>query len=165
MLFDVEEAKRTSARWERMEREGEREREREREDTRTRKRERERDIGTRYQVPIPSRHHAGITVPGCLIGFNRNRQSSAAEFRKETTVLSSCSSSSIYERPLFVRPWVPIDPMAPWPCRFVRRCVHYRRPVSNKVTTVSSPLSSHLIALFHVTRFVQRFHPHCPFIF
>lgn len=67
-------------------------------------RERERETWSSYQVPIPSRHHAGITVPGCLIGFNRNRQSSAAEFRKETAVLSSCSSSSIYERPPFVRP-------------------------------------------------------------
>lgn len=70
-----------------------------------REEERERRaVWSSYQVPIPSRHHAGITVPGCLIGFNRNRRSSAAEFRKETAVLSSYSSSSIYERPPFVRP-------------------------------------------------------------
>lgn len=28
-----------------------------------------------YQVPVRSRHRGGLTVPGCPIGFNRNRQS------------------------------------------------------------------------------------------
>jgi len=69
-----------------------------------------RGTSASYQVPIPSRHHGGITVPGCPIGFNRNRLSRAAEFRRETT---ASPQPSIYERPLSVRPWVPIDPMDP----------------------------------------------------
>ena len=90
-LLDVEEAKRALAA-------AEKERKRRkravgREEERDR-RVRERETWSSYQVPIPSRHHAGITVPGCLIGFNRNRQSSAAEFRKETAVLSSSSYPS-----------------------------------------------------------------------
>jgi len=49
----------------------------------------------RYQVPVPSRHHGGITVSGCPIGFNRKRLSRAAEFCKETTA-SLSSRPSIY---------------------------------------------------------------------
>lgn len=98
-LLDVEEAKRAlaaaataaAAEKERKRRKRAVGREEERD---RRVRERERETWSSYQVPIPSRHHAGITVPGCLIGFNRNRQSSAAEFRKETAVLSSSSYPS-----------------------------------------------------------------------
>lgn len=96
-LLDVEEAKRAlaaataaaAAEKERKRRKRAVGREEERD-----RRVRERETWSSYQVPIPSRHHAGITVPGCLIGFNRNRQSSAAEFRKETAVLSSSSYPS-----------------------------------------------------------------------
>lgn len=49
----------------------------------------------RYQVPVPSRHHGGITVSGCPIGFNRKRLSRAAEFCRETTA-SPSSRPSIY---------------------------------------------------------------------
>ena len=67
----------------------------------------------RYQVPVPSRHHGGITVSGCPIGFNRKQLSRTAEFCREM-IASLTSRPSIYSY-LSIRPWASIDPTMPAP--------------------------------------------------
>lgn len=126
-LLDVEEAKRAlaaaataaAAEKERKRRKRAVGREEERD---RRVRERERDVELvpgAYTIASPCRNNGAW--------MSHRVQSQSAIFRRGISqgngrfvVLFLPVLSSIYERPPFVRPWVPIDPMAPCPCTLMR---------------------------------------------